>query len=114
MRPEPNCHLDSIRARHPTKGRSPPGTNYGYFESGELRIVSGGSGEKWEHVSVSCADRCPTWAEMSRVKEMFWSDDETVLQFHPRQSEYINQHPYCLHLWKQRRKNYLLPPRGLI
>ncbi len=57
----------------------------------------------WEHVSVSMAtvDRCPTWAEMSVVKSIFWDDDDLVVQFHPPRSEYVNNHPYVLHLWRK-------------
>lgn len=61
-------------------------------------IVSDGMG--WEHVSVSRRDRCLTWEEMCQVKAMFWDDDDCVLQFHPPKSEYVNNHPYCLHLWR--------------
>lgn len=54
----------------------------------------------WEHVSVSRRDRCPTWDEMCQIKELFWSSEDCVVQFHPPRSEYINNHPYCLHLWR--------------
>lgn len=68
-------------------------------------MVSDGMG--WEHVSVTVspnknqATRFPTWEEMSIVKDHFWDDTDTVIQFHPPASEYINQHPYCLHLWRK-------------
>jgi hypothetical protein len=55
---------------------------------------------KWEHVSVSLANRCPTWEEMCIIKSLFWDDDDVVLQFHPPKSDYVNQHPFCLHLWR--------------
>lgn len=61
-------------------------------------IASDGAG--WEHVSVSRKDRCPTWEEMCQVKAMFWDAGDCVLQFHPPESEYVNNHPYCLHLWR--------------
>jgi hypothetical protein len=61
-------------------------------------IASDGMG--WEHVSVSRRDRCPTWAEMCAVKAMFWDDEDVVLQYHPRASEYVNVHQFCLHLWR--------------
>lgn len=81
---------------------------------GELRIISGGSGDEWEHVSVSHPARIPTWQEMVRVKDLFWSEEETVLQFHPRKADYVNACSFCLHLWKQRNINHPLPPRDLI
>lgn len=57
-------------------------------------------GPAWEHVSISLADRCPIWKEMVFVKDLFWDESECVLQFHPPKSQYVNCHPYCLHLWK--------------
>lgn len=53
----------------------------------------------WEHVSVSRHDRCPTWGEMCQIKAMFWDDEDCVVQYHPPRAEYVNIHPYCLHLW---------------
>lgn len=41
----------------------------------------------WEHVSVSVRHRTPNWTEMCWVKDLFWEDDETVIQFHPRKSD---------------------------
>lgn len=57
-------------------------------------------GTPWEHVSVSTNVRCPSWVEMCYVKSLFWGEDDVVLQFHPRKSEYVNTHPFCLHLWR--------------
>jgi hypothetical protein len=64
-------------------------------------------GAPWEHVSLTVwrrngapIERCPTWEEMAFVKGEWWGPDETVIQIHPPESEYVNQHPYCLHLWK--------------
>lgn len=61
-------------------------------------IASDGMG--WEHVSVSLSSRCPTWDEMCVVKYLFWGDDDCVVQFHPPKADYVNFHPYCLHLWR--------------
>lgn len=61
-------------------------------------IASDGAG--WEHVSVSRKDRCPTWDEMCQVKDLFWDEGDCVIQYHPPKSEYVNNHPYCLHLWR--------------
>lgn len=117
MRPEPNLRIEHLRRTHPSLGDSEG--NWGYFVVGPLRIISSGTPDprdahQWEHVSVSCADRCPTWDEMCQVKELFWHDDETVLQFHPRKADYVDQHPFTLHLWRQMGVNAVLPPRVLI
>lgn len=61
-------------------------------------IASDGLG--WEHVSVSMPDRTPTWEQMCFIKNLFWDADDCVIQFHPPKSEYINNHPHCLHLWR--------------
>lgn len=61
-------------------------------------IASDGAG--WEHVSVSTADWTPDWDLMSYVKDLFWSGEEWVVQFHPATSQHVNLHPHCLHLWK--------------
>lgn len=71
-------------------------------------IISTGGG--WDHVSVSLEDRCPTWSEISNIKDIFFEEEETVVQFHPAHSEYINNHPFCLHLWRNQNEKYELPP----
>lgn len=115
MRNEPNLRIEQYRQVHPTLGSSPAGKNYGFFEKYPLRIISSGDDmDGWEHVSVSCANRCPTWDEMEEVKQLFWGDQETVIQFHPKKSEYVNIHPHCLHLWKMKGADYDLPPSILL
>jgi len=54
----------------------------------------------WEHVSVSVFDRCPTWQEMCFIKDMFWDDDDCVMQLHPPKADWVNNHPFTLHLWR--------------
>jgi hypothetical protein len=68
----------------------------------------------WEHVSVSRRDRCPTWFEMCQVKDLFWDGDDCVVQYHPPESEYVNNHPYCLHLWRKIDEPFPLPPRIMV
>ena len=68
----------------------------------------------WEHVSVSTPARCPNWLEMCFVKDLFWHDEEVVVQFHPPKSEYVNYHPFALHLWRHRVNPITTPPYYLI
>lgn len=75
-------------------------------------IASDGLG--WEHVSVSRSDRCPTWDEMCQVKELFWDDSDCVVQYHPPKSQYVNNHPYCLHLWRQAGSEFPAPATILV
>lgn len=57
-------------------------------------------GGGWDHVSVSWEKRCPTWDEMAKVKKLFFHPEEVCVQFHPAESEYVNFHPCCLHIWR--------------
>lgn len=75
-------------------------------------VFSWGMG--WEHLSVSLPDRCPTWGEMCTFKEIFWLDSEWCVQFHPSKSEYVNNHDYCLHIWKPKKKYLPTPPSILV
>ena len=80
-----------------------------------LRVICSPLGEMdWDHVSVSLEKRCPNWPEMNKIKELFFGEDVTVLQFHPKKSEYVNCHPYCLHLWKKIDIDHELPPSLLV
>lgn len=56
----------------------------------------------WEHVSVSPLDHSivPTWDDMCEIKDLFWDEEEAVLQIHPPKSKYVNMMPNCLHLWR--------------
>lgn len=77
-------------------------------------VASNGAG--WEHVSVSPYNkpRVPTWEEMCFIKGLFWRPDEWVIQFHPAESEYVNNHPYVLHLWRPTDQSFPTPPSTLV
>lgn len=79
----------------------------------ELGVIASDS-DRWEHVSVSCANRTPTWGEMRWVKNLFWDPEETVIQFHPPKSQYVNFHPYCLHMWRPLEFDVPTPPTWMI
>ena len=85
------------------------GSNNGAFNiPGGIRVIVS-DGEGWDHVSVSLRDRCPTWEEMKRVKEMFFSDDEPAFQIFPAKEHYRNYHPFCLHWWRPQHEKMPLP-----
>jgi len=76
-----------------------------------LRIISSGEdGSGWEHVSVSTDNRTPNWREMAMVKDLFWKDDECVVQYHPPKTLHVNIHPFCLHLWRCVDQPFPMPP----
>jgi hypothetical protein len=68
----------------------------------------------WEHVSVSRRNRCPNWTEMSHVKNLFFNEDETVMQLHVPASDHVNDHPYCLHLWRPKDQEIPRPPFWMV
>lgn len=88
-------------------------------------IASDGGG--WCHVSVSLLNyipkkdhgkryykvyavrRTPTWEEMNAIKNLFWGPEDVVMQLHPKQSEYVNVHPFTLHLWQPNTEALVIP-----
>lgn len=68
----------------------------------------------WEHVSVSLPNRCPTWEEMCFAKDLFFTKDEVCVQFHPREEDYVNNHPFCLHIWRHKTAIFPAPPDILV
>lgn len=64
-------------------------------------VVFGFNENGWEHISVSpYKGKLPTWDDMCEIKDMFWEDEEAVIQIHPKKSEYVNIVDNCLHLWR--------------
>lgn len=62
----------------------------------------------WEHVSISFYNKkMPSWDDMCELKDIFWEDEEEVIQIHPKKTEYVNMQGNCLHLW--RHKKFELP-----
>lgn len=122
MRAKTSSILERGRVHPDGFVKTKPGNMDGMFELiGPLRVwmrmISSGHDLKygWEHVSVSVKDRrCPIWEEMCFVKKLFWEDEEEVMQLHPKASEYVNHHPYCLHLWRPIGSVIPTPPAVLI
>lgn len=113
---------------HAILASTPADGNNGFFllESpapGWRLALIASDGEGWEHVSVHCfrgtnrrtlQSRLPTWREMSYVKDLCWDPEDVVMQLHPKQSEYINQHPHVLHLWRPIGVTIPTPPAILV
>ena len=88
-------------------------------QSSEERALGG-----WEHVSVKAVRYqngpnnprfyIPTWYEMVLVKELFWEPEDTVIQYHPKESEYVRNHEYVLHLWRPLDAEIPRPPSILV
>lgn len=72
-------------------------------------IWSWGGG--WDHVSVRpFSGSTPTWSDMCFVKDMFFEEEDCVVQYHPPKSEYVNNVDNCLHLWRLRGEPMPMPP----
>lgn len=117
MRPTPNPKVERYRITYGPMPSSARNGNNGWFRipSPGTRcllnvIVSDGLG--WDHVSVTVhgVDRCPTWSEMDFVKRLFWDDEEIVMQLHPPRSLWVNNHRFCLHLWRPQAAAIPIPP----
>lgn len=83
-------------------------------------IVIASDGAGWQHVSVHIqakhrnVDRCPTWGEMCFIKNLFWSENDVCVQFHPAKKDYVNMHPTTLHLWSPTSQVLPVPPSLLV
>lgn len=75
-------------------------------------VFSWGGG--WDHVSASFPSRTPTWAEMAEIKRMFFREDEWCVEYHPAESEYVNMHPHCLHIWRPQKVDIPTPPAWMV
>lgn len=75
-------------------------------------IFSWGCG--FEHLSVSTPVRTPTWEQMCFMKDIFWRDDEVCMQLHPKKEDYVDNMPYCLHIWKPINKEIPTPPSIMV
>jgi len=103
--------IEHLRLTDPNAG------NNGYWKfhyKGKDLFVIASDGEGWDHVSVSLRNRCPTWEEMCFVKDSFFDPEETVIQYHPPKSEYVNCHDYCLHMWRPQDVELPLPPGWMV
>lgn len=52
------------------------------------------------HLSISCADRYPTWEEIKDARYSLLPMGLTFAQILPPLHEFVNVHPNCFHLWE--------------
>lgn len=75
-------------------------------------VVVGFDEGGWEHVSVQLnVNRLPKWSEMCYIKDLFWEDEEAVVQIHPKKSAYINM-TEALHLWRPVNGDWSIMDKG--
>lgn len=88
-------------------GGLPIGINLRAYKKGDLRImvsqqvlgpsIMAGGALRW-HMSISCANRYPTWDEIRDARYALLPDDVTMAMLLPPRAEYVNVHPNCFHL----------------
>lgn len=69
---------------------------------------------RWDHLSVSAAHRCPTWDEMEFVKRLFFERDECAMQLHVPPRDHVNNHEFCLHIWRPLDVDIPRPPSIMV
>jgi hypothetical protein len=69
------------------------------YTLGACQILVGHSDLGW-HLSISCGSRLPTWDEVAKARYALLPANITVAMLMPPESEYVNLHPYCFHLWE--------------
>jgi hypothetical protein len=80
----------------------------GAFHRGGIQVLFTvqryGDGRIWVHTSA-CGRRgenswfLPDWEDMKRVKHDFIGPDRWAYQVFPAEKDYVNKHPYVLHLY---------------
>lgn len=71
-------------------------------KDGVLKVMAGleRHGEhQWIHISCSRRDRLPSWEDLKLAKRVLAGPERQAIQVIPRDSEYVNIHPHCLHLF---------------
>ena len=111
--------VEEYRFPHPLGFEHEKGNDFGFFMipgpyNQTLAVMVAPSDTEWQHVSVSLKNRCPNWPEMCFIKDLFWDEDDIVVQFHPKKSEYVNNAKTCLHLWRWTRGEFPTPPSILV
>lgn len=93
----------------------PPGDHKnGAFAFRDGLFVICSDGEGWEHVSVSRKSRTPSYEDMTRIKGMFWHEDDCVMQLFVPVADHVNYHEHCLHMWRPLNAEIPRPPSIMV
>jgi hypothetical protein len=111
--------LEQYRVVTAYHGSSAGEARYGTFalpspiDRKRLFVIACGDAD-WDHVSVSRLTRIPNWLEMSFIHRQFFKADEVAMQLHVPAKDHVNDHPYCLHLWRPHAVAIPLPPVWMV
>ena len=90
--------IPALSAPQPAPAGCEPGAQA--YTMGACKIIVGRSDARGWHLSISCANRYPTWDEVAEARYRLTPDGVTMAMLLPSRSEYVNVHNYCLHLWE--------------
>ena len=100
MRPEEEYKKKVMWVKNPIANMGGSRTGIIELNGVQTSVIVGRNEDGWEHVSIMKKCRkLPTWDEMCQIKDMFWDEEEEVVQIHPKKSEYVNI-AEALHLWR--------------
>lgn len=76
------------------------------FTMGCTRIAVCNEPDGW-HLSISCRDRDPSWAEIVTARYRFLPDVGEMAMYLPPLREYTNIQKYTFHLWENKRSRII-------
>lgn len=82
----------------------------------QVKVIAS-DGEGWQHVSVSLKgepQNTPSYKIMQEVARLFFEDEDWIVQYRPAKSDYINNHPGCLHWWRPLKEKLPTPPSVMV
>ena len=81
----------------------PPGffveEDFSAYKMGGCTVFVGRSEQGW-HASISHPSRYPTWDEIAHARYSLVPGGVTMAMLLPPQSEFVNVHTNCFHLWQ--------------
>lgn len=93
---------------------------YAFHTTNETIRVIASNSLGWDHInaivqlnSIFPEYRMPNAEEMKKIKNMFFSRNEPVMEVHPKKEDYVNINPNVLHLWKPNLIDLPVPPNIL-
>ena len=71
----------------------------GVYKDGECAVIVTKDAGHW-HLSISCADRLPSYDELKGARYKYLPNVCYMAQIFPPTDEFVNVHPFTLHLWE--------------
>lgn len=79
------------------------------FQKGPIKVLlsndkfdffGDGKSKLCKHLSLSCADRNPTWEEIKEARYRFLDRNKDAYQVLPPPDQYVNIHNFTFHVWQ--------------